>query len=100
MPSAGTQLTLTAVGQNIFTAATDGGKCTAFYIFSAAASVDVCEINVPGLHLPGEYFGLVPGKDIIFRLAHLGIASVFARSAAAGGCVISYGVVSKTFAGP
>jgi len=85
--------TVDATGENVYVD-TDG--CTTFMVRVPATSTQAALVNIPGLHASGDFFKVAKGKDVMFRLFHMGIKSVFVKGAG-GNATVEYGVVVKTY---
>lgn len=99
MASAANGQTLTATPTTLFNSANDGGECEVFFVKArSGASANVVQVNIPGLHLAGQFAGIVPGDPpAYFRLGMStqgGISTVTAQTDT-GTATIDYGVAAK-----
>ena len=70
----------------------EGSGCTEFRVYCSAG---IAGVNIPGLHDPGEYFNILSGQNVTFRLNHCGIRKVIIQGLT-GACTVQYGIVSKS----
>ena len=79
----------TAIGATpvkVFNAAEDdGGKVTEFSVGVRSDSVHAAIVNIPGLHLSGDGYGVPIGSVVRFRIEQDGIATVYITGDGEGG---------------
>lgn len=97
MASAAFNQSITTDEVKIFDSDDDEGACTSFFVHCTAGSTAPVLVNVPGLHKSGDYAPVRQGETIIFRLGHLGIREVYAKTNS-GTATVDYGVLAKTVA--
>jgi len=95
MASALAGYALTTTEEAIFVASSDGGRCTEFFVHCRTGSANPALVNVPGLHVSGEFAGIPAGESVIFKLGTLGIARVNAKGSG-GAATIDAGVSART----
>jgi hypothetical protein len=91
MASAGSAALTTGVS-TIFNPANDGGECRMFWIQNDPTSTNIAQINIAGLHKPGEFLPLGIGKDLQFKDPSQGIGIITAKTLA-GTATLNFGVV-------
>lgn len=98
MATAKSGFTLTTTRQRLFDSATDGSRCSGFFVACRSDSSYGAEVNIPGLHAIDEWCGVPPGSKVEFRIPSLnkvnGITDVFARGVG-GSATIDCGVLEK-----
>jgi len=104
MATAATQAQISTTQGNtaVFDSTVDGGPCNKFYVANCSP-MQVLQVNIPGLHNPNEWFGLIPGAEREFQLGSQrdnGITKVFLQAApndANAPAFANYGVVSRVY---
>ncbi len=76
MGRTGPVTTVDTTGKNVFDSA---AGCTTLYIKCMEDSLNPIEVNIPGLHDPGEYFPMAIGEDFYFRAYDNGITTAWVR---------------------
>jgi len=94
MASAGSA-TVPVGGTDIYEPTGITAGCTEFKVGVTSGSGFPALINIPGLHDAGEFFPLVAGESIIFRLNPIGIRKVTVKGDG-GDADITFGVVTKS----
>ncbi len=93
--TAGT-VTVDATGEVIYEASEENDSGATSYMLKVNAdSENPALINIPGLHLTGEFFPLDIGESQVFRIGDLGIKEIFAKGNG-GNAIVQGGIVAKT----
>jgi hypothetical protein len=74
---------------------TNGGGVTAFQVAASTNNAELAYVNVPGLHLTGEWMPLEPGAAAPFRIAVNGIQTVYAKGSSTNTVTVYYGVSAR-----
>ncbi len=69
----------------------DTNGVSALYV---RGSDGTCRVNIPGLHVEGEFFILPSDEIVIFRLLHNGIRKMIAKSSS-GTPTLTFGALEK-----
>lgn len=71
------------------------GKCAAYQVTNLSTSASQALINVAGLHVAGEYYGILPGQVATFAdgLKNVGVITAKATSTA----TINHAIVRKSY---
>jgi len=88
MATAGSATVGSASDTNIYTSP-DG--CSEFFVACMSTSSNPVLVNIPGLHVAGEYVTLEVSKEMIFTHNKLGIKVVKVKGSG-GDAIITYGV--------
>ncbi len=99
MASTNSNQTVDSTGLDIFDQADDGGPCTEFQVAVKSSASFPVLVNIPGLHVLGEFFPIPIGISQTFKNSQQGEVDSFIQTVEAkgdgGDTILDYGVISK-----